>query len=68
MVDTLSSTIIDRLKNNIIIGRYSLVSSENKRDKRTIEEVMAENKARKKLKASEEVTGPEANPTTEQLS
>ena len=60
--------IIVRLKNNTLIIRHSLVSSENKRDKRTIEEVMAENRAKKKLKASEEVTGLEANPTTEQLS
>ena len=45
-----------------------LVSSENKRDKRTIEEVMAENRAKKKLKATEEVALPESNQTTEQLS
>ena len=33
------------------------VSSENKRDKRTIEQVMADTKARKKLKTTENSTG-----------
>ena len=34
-----------------------VVSSENKRDLRTIEEILAENKARKKQKTCQEDTG-----------
>ena len=38
------------------------VSSENKRDKRTIEQVMADTKARKKLKTTEPSPGLSTNP------